>query len=335
MASIRDVAQRVGCSISTVSRVINCRDAVDPKTRQRVLQAIEQLGYRPNLIAQGLRIRGGRLLGLVLPVGPGQVFSIIAQHFLDAACKRGYNVVIVNSHENPDLEERSIQDLLRRNVNGIVFSRVSDESRAVNRIAKEAIPIVVMDRALEHESVSNVVLNNYRAGFIAGSHLTALGHRSVGCITGPLKIALCRERLKGFGDALDKAGIAGGPHCVCEGDFQFQSGLDAVERMSGCSAIWAMNDMMAFGVLKGLYRMALRVPGDVSLVGMDDNEFAAMTTPSLTTVRYPFKDLAEKAAEIVTRKAEEQGPRAPAEMVVLEPELVIRNSTGRPGGEGA
>ena len=331
MASIKDVARQVGCSTSTVSRVINVRDGVDPETRRRVLAAIDQLGFRPNLIAQGLRVRRGKLIGLVLPEGSAHVFSAIIQHILEAAYQRGYNIIIVNSHEDPDLEERYIQDLLRRNINGIIFSRVSDESRVVSRIVDEKIPIVVIDRALEHEHVSNVVLDNQQAGYLAGRHLVSLGHRSVACVTGPLKIALCRERLKGFRDALGEEGIELHPDCVYEGGFQFQSGLEAVEafleRQAAYTGIWTMNDMMAFGVMKGLYRRGLKVPEDISVMGMDDHEFGSMTAPSLTSIHYPFEKLAENAVEIVTRQIE--SPGADPETVVLEPGLTVRHSTAR------
>jgi len=331
MASIRDVARHVGCSTSTVSRVINARDGVDPETRRKVLETVELLGYRPNLIAQGLRVRRGKLIGLVLPEGSAHVFSVIIQCTLEAAYQRGYNIIIVNSHEDPDLEERYIQDLLRRNINGIIFSRVSDESRVVSRIVDEKIPMVVIDRALEHEHVSNVVLDNYKAGYLAGRHLTALGHRRVACVTGPMKIALCRERLKGFRDALAEAATTLTVDCIFEGGFQFQSGLEAVqtllERRTGCTAIWAMNDMMALGVMKGLYRNRLKVPDDMSVMGMDDHEFGSMTAPSLTSIHYPFNELAERAVEIVARQIE--SPGTGAETVVLEPGLTIRHSTAR------
>ena len=327
--SIRDVAKYVGCSTSTVSRVINRRDAVDPETRRKVLDAVELLGFRPNLVAKGLRVRRGNLLGLVLPEVSTTVHSFITQHTLDAAKQRGYNVVIVNSHDDADLEERNVQDLLLRNINGIIFCRVSDESRIVSKIIRERIPIVVIDRAFELENVPNVVLDNQKAGYLAGKHLTGLNHRGIACVTGPMKITLCRERMIGFRKALAEDGIDLGSGCVFEGDFGFVAGLEALqhfqEKLAGITAIWAMNDMMAFGVLKGLYQRGIKVPDDMSVMGLDDHAFGIMSTPSLTTIHYPFKELAEKAVEIVTKQIESSA-EAP-ETILLDPSLVVRHST--------
>lgn len=334
MPSIKDVARLVGYSTSTVSRVINHDKAVNPVTRRKVLSAISELGYKPNLIAQGLRVRKGRLIGLAVPEGPIHAFSLISQYALEAARELGFNIIIVNTHEDSDLEQSVIEDLLRRNINGIILSRVSDESKIVRDIARQEIPIVVIDRAFEDERVSNVVLDNSQAGGLAGEHLLELGHRKLACITGPMKIALCRERLKGFKGALRQRGVELPLDCIYEGDFGYESGIEGtrVLRGSNCTAVWAMNDVMAFGVLKELHRQGIRVPDDISVMGMDDSEFAEMITPSLTTVHYPFKELAEKAVAIVINQVERGSVLTQPQTVVIRPGLTVRQSTGRCSG---
>jgi LacI family transcriptional regulator len=329
MASIKDVAQIVGCSTSTVSRVINNRDAVSSKTRRRVLETIEKLDYKPNLVAQGLRVKRGNLIGLVVPESTSHAFSAIIQHVMDAAHQRSYNIIIVNSHEDPDLEESFISDLLRRNINGIIFSRVSDESRIMPKIVENNIPIVVIDRALENEKVSNVVLNNRDAGYLAGKHLLELGHTKIACVTGPMKIALCRDRLRGFKDALNEHGLELPKSNVYEGDFQFGSGIEAVhiltERGSDFTAIWALNDIMGFGIMKELHRIGVLVPDDVSVLGMDDLEFGDMVTPALTSVHYPFDELSECAMDFLVRII--AGEEISADTIVVNPSLSIKEST--------
>ena len=329
MPSIKDVAQTVGCSTSTVSRVINNRDAVSPKTRRRVLEAIENLDYKPNLVAQGLRVKRGNLIGLVVPESTSHAFSAIIQYVLDAAHKRGFNIIIVNSHENPDLEENFIGDLLRRNINGIIFSRVSDESRIMPKIVKNNIPIVVIDRALENEKVSNVVLDNRKAGYLAGKHLLELGHKKIACVTGPLKITLCRERLRGLKDALMENHQELPESNIYEGDFKFSSGIRAVqklyERVIDFTAIWALNDIMGFGVMKEFHRIGVAVPGDVSVLGMDDLEFGDMVTPALTSVHYPFDELSECAIDFLVRQI--AGEKISTDTIVVHPSLSIKEST--------
>lgn len=329
MPSIKDVAKTVGCSTSTVSRVINNRDAVSPETRKKVLEAIDRLDYKPNLVAQGLRVKRGNLIGLVVPESTSHAFNVIIQYAMDAARKRGYNIIIVNSHEDPDLEESFISDLLRRNINGIIFSRVSDESRIMSKIVKTDIPIVVVDRAFENEKVSNVVLDNRKGGYLAGMYLTGLGHREIACVTGPLKIALCRERLRGFQDALYKQGVELNDNCIFEGNFNFDSGIQAIQALlkNNCTftALWAQNDMMGFGVLKELYRAGKCVPEHVSVMGMDDLEFGNMVIPSLTSIHYPFDELVDSAMDLLIHQIDE-GYKKP-ETMVIEPTLTIKDST--------
>ena len=171
MTGIKDIAQVVGCSISTVSRVINDRDGVDPRTRKKILEVIDRMDFTPNLTAQGLRVKKGRLIGVAIPTSTVGAFSVVVQYALEAASSHGFNVVLVNSHEDPDLEETLINSLLRREINGVMLTRVSDESKIVTKIVNRNIPIVVIDRAFAHEKVSNVVLDNYRAGCMAAEHL--------------------------------------------------------------------------------------------------------------------------------------------------------------------
>ena len=331
MTSIKDIARVVGCSISTVSRVINDRDAVDPATRKKVLEVIERLDFTPNLTAQGLRVKRGRLIGVAIPNSTVGAFSVVVQYALEAAYSQGFNVVLVNSHDDPDLEETLIKSLLSREINGVMLTRVSDESKIVTRIVRSNIPIVVIDRAFEHENVSNVVLDNYRAGCMAAEHFLSLGHRRIACITGPLKITLSRERLRGFQRTLAEKGIALPTSHLFEGNFLYQTGIRGVQalREQGASytALWAMNDLMGFGAMRALCERGVKVPEDVSVLGMDDLEIAEMVTPPLTTIHYPIKELVERAMELLISQISSGEVRA--ETIVLEPGMTVRRSTMR------
>jgi LacI family transcriptional regulator len=331
MASIKDIARVAGCSISTVSRVINDRDGVDPLTRKRILAVIEDLDYTPNLTAQGLRVKRGRLIGVAIPNSTVGAFSVVVQFALEAAYAHGFNVVLVNSHDDPDLEETLIKSLLRREINGMMLTRVSDESKIVTRIAERNIPIVVIDRAFEHENVSNVVLNNHRAGCMAAEHLLGLGHRRIACISGPLKISLSRERLRGFQSTLAAAGVELPPSHVFEGNFLYPTGLQGVhalrERGARYTALWVMNDLMGFGAIRALSDGGVKVPEEVSVLGMDDLEIAEMVSPPLTTIHYPIKELVEQAMELLISQINRKEFRS--ETIVLEPSLTVRRSTAR------
>jgi DNA-binding LacI/PurR family transcriptional regulator len=324
--SIADVAALARVSQSTVSRVINGNIPVEEATRKRVDSAIQILSFKPNLLAKGLRKRSGHLVGLVVPETVHHTFASFIQ-FIEESCLRlGYNLILGNHQNDPDLEESLIDNFVRRNVDGIIFSRVSDESRAMRIISRTGVPAVVIDRAIEKESLSSVVIDNTSAGTLAAEHLCALGHTRIGCITGSMKISLCRERLSGFANALEAKGIALDERWVVEGDFGFESGVSAgrslFEREQGLTAIWAQNDLMAVGAIKYLMSRGISVPRDVSIVGMDDISLARMITPSLTTVVQPFAEICQKAVELLLRQTDEKPQR-----VVLQPTIAIREST--------
>jgi DNA-binding LacI/PurR family transcriptional regulator len=329
MASIKDVARLAGVSVTTVSRVINERDEVEDRTRARVQDAINKLEYKPNLVAKGLRGNRGNVIGLVVPEVMDHAFTSIVNFTIEAAHDKGFNIILGGTHNDPEVEARFIGDLIRRNVNGIIFSRVSDESRVLHIMGKTQIPIVIIDRTLEKEGIQSVVLDNYKAGRLAAEHLIQLGHRGVTCVTGPLNIALCRERLRGFRDALQAGGIDLDTECMYEGNFKFSAGKDAVRfflrKGCGASAIWAHNDMMAFGVLKELIESGKRVPEEISVIGMDNLSFCEMVTPSMTSIHYPFDEMCTKAVETIIALNEKK--QTGGTMVVLEPSLVKRDST--------
>ena len=329
MASMKDVARLASVSESTVSRVLNRSLPVDEKTRKRVEDAIRKLNYKPNLLAKGLRSRSGKLIGLVVPEIVHHTFASFIQFIEESVVARGCGLIVGNHKNNPDLEESFIDDLIRRNVDGIIFSRVSDESRVMRLINSSGIPVVVIDRAVEDEEVASVVLDNHQAGFLAGEHLGSAGHTKIACITGPLKISLCRERLVGLNEALARFRARVEPEWTFEGDFKFESGYAGAREIFSAhpdvTAVWAQNDLMAVGVLKFLLERGTSVPREVSLVGMDDISLARMITPSLTTVVQPFSEICEKAVDMLLRQKNGDGSRT--EKVVIKPGLVVRDST--------
>jgi DNA-binding LacI/PurR family transcriptional regulator len=327
MASLKDVARAAGVSPSTVSRVVNGALPVDAGTRTRVQEAVRALGYRPNLLAKGLRMKSGALIGLVVPeIGDHTFASII--RCVEAACaSRGLHLIVGNPMNDPEREEAFIDALARRHVDGIIFSRVSDESRILRILSGTEIPVVIIDRALEDEQLPSVVLDNRRAGELAAGCLLGLGHRRIGCVTGPLNIALCRERLAGFRGEAARRGVQLG--AVVEADFTFASGQEAAATLRGSfpgiTAVWAQNDLMAAGILKQLAHDGARVPLDVSVIGMDDVALCGMTMPSLTTIAQPVGRISEAAVDLLMRQR--AGTARRNEQVTVMPELVVRDST--------
>jgi DNA-binding LacI/PurR family transcriptional regulator len=295
-------------------------------------QAVASTGYRPNLLAQGLRSKSGNLIGLVVPAIHHETFASFVEYTERAVAERGYTLVVGNTHGEPDVEAAFIDGLLRRHVDGIVFTRVSDESRAVRTLARWKVPAVVMDRALEREDVPTVVLDNFRAGELAAEHLLGLGHRSLAVVTGPRNIGLSRERLRGFAAALGERGVALPARHVLEGDFKFASGVSAGRAIArdglDVTAIWAQNDLMAVGVMNALAREGRRIPQELAVMGMDDIGAAQMIIPALTSVTQPFEAMCRQAVDLLfaLRSGEADGHTR----IALPPGLEVRESTAPP-----
>jgi DNA-binding LacI/PurR family transcriptional regulator len=331
MSSMKEVANLAGVSISTVSRVINENIPVDESTKKRVLDAIDQLNYKPNLLAKGLRVKSGNLIGFIVPEISLHPFVNLINSIEEYVVSKEFNLIIANTKNDPNVEEMQIDRLIRRNVDGVVITRVSDESRVIDIIDRSNIPFVVVDRELEMQESLSVVLDNYKAGRLAARHLLELGHREFACITGPLKIKLCRERLKGFENTLAENDIEFSKERIFEGNFKFNSGIKGMEHFLmhhvPITALWAQNDLMAVGCLKALHHKGIRVPEDISLMGMDDLEIARMITPTLTTIKQPFKQMSKDAVDMLLRK--KSGQEVKPTKIVLQPQLIKRGSTSR------
>jgi len=315
--------------VSTVSRVLNKSIPVDEKTRKRVEEAVQKVNFKPNLLARGLRSKRGHMIGLAVPEILHPSFNLIIKYAEESVRKQGLNLILGNTHNDPEIEENFINSLIQRHIDGIIFSRVSDKSRVLHMIDKTNIPIVVLDRALDVEDIPTVVLNNYRAGELAAEHLISLGHTRIACLAGPLDIALSRERLNGFRDVLHRNNIEFDHNFVFEGNFRYEEGIKAADailkKKLSITAIWAQSDLMAIGAVEQFRRNGISVPEDLSVIGVDDIEFAKIVHPALTTVAQPFGDMCEKAVDMLIKQSNKEV--IDPTRVVMEPILIVRNST--------
>jgi DNA-binding LacI/PurR family transcriptional regulator len=328
---MKDVARLAGVSVSTVSRVLSNSTTVDEQLRWKVEKAIEALGFRPNLLAQGLRSKSGSVIGLAVPEILNETFASFIKYTEQIATGLGYTLVVGSTSEKPEVENAFIDSLLRRHVDGIIFSRVSDKSRVISTLEKCNIPAVIIDRALDQEDIPTVIVDNHQAGVIAAEHLIALGHRGFALITGPQDISLCRERLKGFVGVLERHGLSILQRNIFEGDFRFSSGIEAgryfLENRIDFTALWAENDEMAIGAMNSLTRGGRSIPRDLSIAGMDNIRTAEMVIPALTTVTQPFAEMCRKAVDLIV--AMRDGASIPERHIALPPGIIIRESTGR------
>jgi LacI family transcriptional regulator len=331
-ANITNVAKRAGVSLGTVSNVLNRPERVAPATRERVLQAIEELGFVRNEAARQLRAGRSRTIGLlVLDVG-NPFFTDLAAGAETAAAKAGLSVILCNSGDNPDREDHYLSLLQEQRAYGILITPVSARNPRLAEIRRHGTATVLVDRASPRRQCS-VSVEDVVGGEMAVTHLLDLGHRRIAFVGGPTKINQVAERLTGARRALRTAGVEDLTLVETAG-LNVAEGRLAGERIAELSpserptAVFCANDLLALGVLQEMTRRRRSVPGDLAIVGYDDIDFAAAAAVPLTSVRQPRSQLGQAATELLIEEVETPDAHQHRQ-VVFEPELVVRESTSR------
>jgi len=328
--TIKDVAERAGVSITTVSHALNQTRYVNHELVRRVRNAVRSLSYQPNALARGLRRKETRMFGMVMPDNSNPYFAELARSIEDACFERGYNVILCNSDEDPVKEQAYLSLLVEKQVDGIVFVASDNDCGALRNVRERDVPVVVLDRELKGMPYDSIVVDNRHGGRQAASHLIAGGHRRIGCICGPTYLTSAKERLEGYRDALLDAGLPLDPKLIQAGNFHIEAGYAAMENLfrlpDPITAVFASNDLMAIGALRAIAARALRVPDDVSVVGFDDVSLAMYTEPPLTTVTQPICEIGTLATELLVRRV--NGDHRRPRRCCLETRLVVRASCG-------
>jgi len=333
VTTIKDVARLADVSTATVSHVINDTRYVSDELRTRVLDAMEELDYRPNVLAQGLRGGETHTIGLIVPDNSNPFFAEVSRVVEDVGFERGYSVILCNTGDDLERERAYIDVLIAKQVDGIIFIAAGDHHEHLDVLTRRGTPLVIADRDVRQAEADVVLVNNERGGFEATSHLLELGHRRVGCIAGPSEATPSADRVRGYERALREAGVPVRPDLTQQGDFRYQGGELAADRLLDRNvrptAIFACNDLMAIGALRAIRKAGLRVPQDVSVVGYDDIPLAPAMSPALTTVAQPVEQLGSISIDLLLSRIEDGSPRE-AKRVVLDTTLVIRSSTAAP-----
>ncbi|SDG75122.1 transcriptional regulator, LacI family [Thermoanaerobacter thermohydrosulfuricus] len=327
--TIKDIAKLANVSITTVSRVINNKtEGVSEETRNRILQLVKELGYQPNAIARGLVTKKTKTVGLIIPDISNPFFPDIARGVEDSAHIYGYNVFLCNTDDNLEKESEYINALKEKYVDGIIFTSSSiPKHEHITDLIKSGIPVVIMDRRIDSEDIYGVFLDNYEGGYIATKYLIDLGHKRIGCITGPLYISNAIERLEGYKRALVDNEIEVDNRLIFEGDYKINSGIIGAEKLleHEVTAIFASNDLMAYGAYKAIRSYGYKIPDDISVVGFDDIQLSQILEPQLTTIRQPAYDMGLTAARMLIKLIE--GKKMNKKIANFRPQLIIRQST--------
>lgn len=333
MATIKNVAQDAGVSVATVSRALNRTEQVSPGVRDRVLEAVERLGYRPNAVARSLRSRSTKTLGLVIPSVSNPFFTLMSRAVEGVARERGYSLMLGNTDEDPDKEAEYLDMLLEKQVDGIIVSPARATSLLLADMVRTGIPVVFLDRYVRGVQAPVVRADGRKAVGDLVAYLARLGHEKLAIISGPPETVTGIERTEAFLWEARELGIPVHEECVKIGDFRRESGLRAMRELLKLddkpTAVFAANNLMALGALQTLKRNGVRVPEDISFASFDDVSWFELVEPPITTISQPVAELGAAAARMLPELVE----GIEVESVVLEADLVVRKSCARVGGE--
>jgi LacI family transcriptional regulator len=326
---MRDVAERAGVSVTTVSHVINQTRPVSDELRERVLAAMDELGYQPNRLARSLRRGHTHTVGMIVPDSTNPFFAEVARGVEDTSFEQGYSVILCNSDGNLDKEVFYTNVLAERRVDGILFVAAGISTEQIRDLQARRMPVVVVDREIPDVAVDSVLTDNARGGKLATRYLMDLGHRCIGCIVGPSDVTPSAERVTGYRQALDESGIPVDDALIVKGDFQYEGGYQAARQLLTIddppTAIFACNDLMAVGAISAAAEMGRRIPADISVVGFDDVRLASFANPPLTTVAQPKYEMGVIAATMLLERMHE--PEVPPRRRMLDASLLVRRST--------
>lgn len=328
-----DVARLAGVAPSTVSYVINNGPRpVSDETRERVLEAIEALEYRPNAVARHLRRQCTTTIGLIVPDTCNTYFAEVAQGIEAVAFENNYMVMFCHSDYQLDRELAYVETLYAEQVAGVIIIPATSSVESLKTLMKYHIPTVSLDRSVSGIEVPTVVANNFHGGYIATQHLLNLGHRRIGCIARPVELSHAEERVRGYIAALQDAGIAYDWTLYARGGYRMENGRRALNQLLDLpeppTAVFCYNDMMAIGALRCAKERGLDVPDVFSIVGFDDITESAFTCPSLTTVHQDKFEMGRQGMKLLLNLI--QG-KSDTELLVSEPlevSLIVRESSG-------
>lgn len=331
--TVRDVAAATGVSVSTVSRYLNGQLKVRPDVAKRIRAAVSALGYRPHPVARRLATNSARTIGLLVPGISNPFFARLAEEFETRAYDAGGYSVLLCDTKSLASRERDYTELLANGlVDGIAYSGMNPRNDILAAAIEDGLPVVLVDEDVEGlPPVSRVFVENVEGASHATRYLLSLGHRRIAFLGGPAELMTARNRMQGYRQALEAAGVAWEGGLVATGPYTDAFGFAAFTELWGLferpTAVLAASDYQAAGVLRAARGLGVRVPEDVSVVGFDDMPFSRYMTPALTTLHQPVEEMAGQALSLLLARIEHKDDAVGT--IVLPVELVVRESAAQ------
>jgi DNA-binding LacI/PurR family transcriptional regulator len=333
--SIKDIAKAAGVSHSTVSRALSDSPLISTKTKEYLQQLAREMGYSPHAQARSLVMGRTQTIGVVVTTITDPFIAEIVQGIEDTAHSHGYSVLLASSNSEPERELAAVELFHSKRVDGVIVTSSRVGALYQEHLGRLGVPVVLVNSHNEQSGpyTFSITVNNRHGAYLATQHLVELGHHRIAYITGPEAHSDDLDRMAGYRDALDEAGLSFDPHLVVPGTGRASGGERALPVLlclaEPPTAVFCYNDMTAIGVLRAARQTGVTVPGDLAVVGFDDIPLASYVYPSLTTVAQPTADMGQKAMEMVLAltTGSEQEPSSVSNLVVCGT-LVVRESSG-------
>ena len=335
--TIKDIARALGLSTSTVSRALRDSYQISPETKKLVLEYAKKINYSPNPIALSLKEKRSRSIGVIVCEIANSFFSQAINGIESIAYDRGYNVIITQSHESYEREVNDLQFLASRSIDGLLIS-VSSETKDfehLKELENKGLPIVFFDRIIDSLETHKVMVNNFKGSYDATSHLVKNGYKHIAHLANSESLSITKERVAGYREALRDHGIdvveSNIKYCA-HGGMLYQEVEEALDQiMKGDrlpQAVFAAGDKLTTGFLRYFKAKGIKVPEEIALAGFSNLDLTDLLNPSLTVVRQPAFEMGKAATDLLLSQVESKRPVSTFQRVVLEPELLIRDSSG-------
>ena len=328
--TMRDVAKKARVSISTVSHVINETRVVEKSTRKKVIKAMDELNYHPNVLAQSLRRKKTNTIAFIVSNLTNPYYPEAIRGVEEEFSKVGYSVIVGNADGNIQKEQELITLLYGKQVDGFIICTSGGENQSIHFLIQRHVPVVLFDRKIDGVKLSAAVVDNAGGAQALVEHLISIGHKNIGIITGSLRTYTGKERLQGYLNALSQHEIPQQDQFIKEGDFKLPSGytntIELLELSSPPTALFVCNNRMGLGAIQALRDKGLQYPRDIGLAIFDDLPWLEYMNPSITAVEQPIFELGKVAAQLLLERINTKSNKC--KEVMLPVELKIRHSAG-------
>lgn len=331
-STLKDIARKLNLSVATVSRAVNNKEYVKEETRERVLQALEEYNYVPNEVARSLKLQSTKTIAVILPDICEAFFGEIIKGIDQIVSPKGYTIIVADTNENPENEEKYLALLQQKRIDALVFATVDLSGSNVKRYLSN-LPVIFIDNIPELQGVDSVTIDNVQASRMAVDYLIEQGHEQIAAIIGSVKETTGFARREGYLKALQNQGIPVDEHLIQYGNYKENDGFRCMEKLiqniekHPFTSVYVTSEKMTFGAIKALREYGLRVPDDISLVGFDVQDKAQLISPSITTIRQPENLIGSRVGELLLKRLEEKEEEAgSAQQVLLRPSIVVGQS---------